>query len=127
MPSDRDRLEHVVQLVGQFRRQRREIIDEIERVLDLVCDAGGELAERSQLLGLDQAILRGAEVIERSSQLPRAGFDTFEQANIFDRDGSLVGKSGSQLDLLFGKRPRLGARHNDDADRLAFAQHRHSR
>ena len=60
----RDRLEHVVQLVGQFCRQRREIVDEIERVLDLVRDAGGELAERGEFFGLDQAILRGAEVVE---------------------------------------------------------------
>ena len=60
----RDRLEHVIQFVGQFRRQRREIIDEVERVLDLVRDAGGELAERGELLGLHQAILRGAKVVE---------------------------------------------------------------
>ena len=67
---ERDRLEHVVQFVGQFRRQRGEIVDEIERVLDLVRDAGGELAERGELLGLDQAILRGTQVVERAATVP---------------------------------------------------------
>ena len=66
---ERGRLEHVVQFVDQFRRQRREIVDEIERVLDLMGDAGGELAERSQLLGLHQAVLRGAQIVERQRQL----------------------------------------------------------
>ena len=61
----RDRLERVIQLVGQFRRQRREIIDEIERVLDLVRDAGGELTERGEFFGLDQAILRRLQITQR--------------------------------------------------------------
>ena len=43
----------------------REIIDEIERVLDLVRDAGGELTKRGEFLRLDQAILRGAQVLQR--------------------------------------------------------------
>ena len=62
---ERGGLEHLVQFVGQFDRERREIVDEIERVLDLVGDAGGELAERGQLLGLDQPVLCGAQVLER--------------------------------------------------------------
>ena len=68
----RDRLERVIQLIGQFRRQRREIIDEIERVLDLVRDASGELAERGKFFGLDQAVLRGAEIVEGLRQFPGA-------------------------------------------------------
>ena len=47
------------QFVDQFDRDTREIVDEIERVLDLVGDTGGQLTERGQLLGLDQAVLRG--------------------------------------------------------------------
>jgi len=43
---ERDWFEHVTQLIGQFRRERGEIIHEIQRVLDLVRDACGELAER---------------------------------------------------------------------------------
>ena len=56
----RDRLERVIQLIGQFCRQRGEIIDEVERVLDLVRDPSGELTERGQFLGLDKAVLCGA-------------------------------------------------------------------
>jgi hypothetical protein len=44
--AERGGLEHVIQFIGQFSRKRREIIDEIERVLDFMRNAGGELAER---------------------------------------------------------------------------------
>ena len=46
------------QLVEQLGRQPGEIVDEIERVLDLMRDPGGQLTERGQLLRLDQAVLR---------------------------------------------------------------------
>ena len=52
---------HVPQLVDQFGGQRGEIVDEVQRVLDLVRDAGGELAERGHLLRLDQVGLRGPQ------------------------------------------------------------------
>ena len=54
-----------VQLIDQLDRKGRKIIDEIERILDLMGDAGGELAEGCELFGLDQAILRGAKFVER--------------------------------------------------------------
>ena len=41
------------QFVDQFDRDSREIVDEIERILDLVSDAGGQLTERGKLLGLN--------------------------------------------------------------------------
>ncbi len=101
--GERGRPQHVVQFVGQLGRKRREIIDEIERVLDLVGDAGGELAERGQLFGLHQAILRGAEVFERLRQAPSCGACTsFEQPDIRDRDHRLVGEGL--------RRPRSGWR-----------------
>jgi hypothetical protein len=34
-----------VQFVDQFSRNPREIVHEIERVFDLVCNPGGQLAE----------------------------------------------------------------------------------
>ena len=40
------------QLVEQLSRDAREIVDKVERVFDLVCDARGQLTERSQLLCL---------------------------------------------------------------------------
>ena len=57
--------QHATQLVDQLARQLGKIVDEIERVLDLVGDAGGQLAERGELLGLDQPILRRAQIGER--------------------------------------------------------------
>ena len=43
----------LLQLVEQLGRERGEIVDEVERVLDLMGDAGGELAERGELFRLD--------------------------------------------------------------------------
>ena len=95
----------IVQFIRQLRRKRCKVVDEIERVLDLVRDAGGELAEGSQLLGLHQAILGGAQVVEGSGEFPGALLDFVEQADVFDRDHGLVGKRCNQLDLLVGKGP----------------------
>ena len=92
-------LEHVVQFVGQFRRERREIIDEIQRVLDLVRDAGGELAERGELLGLHQPVLRGAQFVERGGELPGARLNFVEQPHVLDGDDGLIGKGLHQIDL----------------------------
>ena len=55
-------LKNIVHLLDQLGRQRREIIDEIKRVLDLMGDAGGELSQRRHLLGLDQVRLRRLQV-----------------------------------------------------------------
>ena len=54
----------LAQFVDEFDRDGREIVDEIERVLDLVGDAGGQLTERGELFGLHQAVLRGAQVFQ---------------------------------------------------------------
>jgi len=54
-------LQEVIKFIRQLNGQRREIVDEIERVLDLVCDARCELAERSELFGLDEPVPRGCE------------------------------------------------------------------
>ena len=60
-----------------------EIVDEIERVLDLVRDAGGELAERGELLGLDQAVLRGAQILERARRAPASASARFSNRRTF--------------------------------------------
>ena len=54
----------LLQLVEQFDREPGEVVDEVERVLDLVGDAGGQLAERGHLLGLDQTGLRRLQVAQ---------------------------------------------------------------
>jgi hypothetical protein len=48
-----------LQFIDQFGRDTGEIVDEIKRVLDFMCDPGSELAERSQFLCLDKPVLCG--------------------------------------------------------------------
>ena len=116
--------EHVIEFIGQFGRKCGEIIDEIERVLDLVRDPGGELAERSEFFRLHQAILRGAKVVERGGELPGSLLHLVEQADIADRDHGLVGEGLQQLDMVGRECPRLPAGNADDADRGSIAQQR---
>ena len=55
----------LLQFLQQLDRQCGKIVDEVERVLDLVRDAGGQLAERRHFLRLHQAGLRCFQVGER--------------------------------------------------------------
>ena len=57
-------LQEVIELIRQLNGERGEIIDEVERILDFVGDARGELAERCKLLGLHKTVLRGTEVVK---------------------------------------------------------------
>ena len=88
-------------------------------------NAGGELAERSELLGLHQAILRGAEVVERLRQVVGALAQFLQQPRIFDRDHSLLGKIAQEFDLLVAKQPNLVAIDRYRADHLVVPKHRH--
>ena len=101
------RLPALPDFIDQLGRKRREIIDEIERVLDLVSDAGGELAERGKLFSLHQTILRGPQVFQRFRQLAGARFHVLEQTHVFDGDHRLVGKGSDEFDLLFAERPHV--------------------
>src|SRR5215831_18840860 len=62
-PGDR-RARGLLELVQQFDREAGEIVDKVERVFDLVGDAGGQLAKRGHLLGLDQPVLGAAQISE---------------------------------------------------------------
>ena len=104
--------------------KRRKIVHEVEWVLDLVRDAGGQLAERGEFLGLDEAVLRGAQVVERPRQLVGPRLHFIEQADILDRDAGLVGEGFDQLDLPRREIAHLGAREREHTDRRAFAQDR---
>ena len=53
-----------LQFRQQIDREVGEVVDEVQRVLDLVRDAGGELAERGHFLGLDQIGLGDFELAE---------------------------------------------------------------
>ena len=66
-------------------------------------DAGGELAERGELLRLDQAVLRLAQVVERGGELLRARLHLVEQAHVLDRDDRLIGEGLDDLDLAWLK------------------------
>src|SRR5262249_58437282 len=75
---------------------RREVVDKIERILDLVRDARGELSERGKLFCLHQPILGGAKILKRFCQLACAGLDILEQAYILDCNDRLVSKCSHQ-------------------------------
>ena len=82
----------LLQLVQQLDREAGEVVDEVQRVLDLVGDAGGELAERGHLLGLDQVGLGSLQALQRIAQLG-------EQPHVLDGDDGLGGEGLKQLDL----------------------------
>src|ERR1700676_1462494 len=108
-------------VIDQFDRDCREIIDEIEWVLDLVRDTGGELAERGQLLSLHETILCGPQIFQRSSQFARSGFHAFEQTHILNCNRGLVGKNRDQCNLLIREWTHLAACQGQNADRSSLA------
>ena len=81
------------QLVEQLDRQAGEIVDEVQRVLDLVGDAGGELAERSHLLGLQQTGLCDLQVAQRRFGGVASGADFAEQPGILHGNDGLCGEA----------------------------------
>ena len=116
-------LKRLLQFADEFDGERREIVDEIERVLDFVGDPGGQLAERGELLGLDQPVLRRPQFLQRFCQFARAGFHAVEQAHVLNRDGGLVGEGRCGFNLLVRERPDIWTRQDEDTDRFALAQH----
>ena len=65
--------------------------------------AGGELAQRSELLRLDQPVLRGPQILKRSLQIACLGTDFVEQPDILDGDDGLICEGPEELDLLFAE------------------------
>ena len=96
-------LSDLLQLVQQLDREAGEVVDEVQRVLDLVGDAGGELAERGHLLGLDQVGLGRLQPLQRVAQLG-------EQPHVLDGDHGLGGEGFEQFDLLRREGAGLGLR-----------------
>jgi hypothetical protein len=87
-----------------------------------VGNARGELAKGCQLLGLNQAILRGAQVVEGSREFFRSSLNFVEQADVLDGDHGLVRKGRDQFNLLVSKRPHGSAHQYECSARIAFAQ-----
>src|SRR5262249_6305481 len=114
------------QFFNQFDRNRRKIVNEIERILDLVRDPGRKLAERGKFLSLNEPILCCAQFFQRPAQFAGSFFHTFKQANVLDRDRGLVGESGDQFDLLISEGINFVTRQRKDADRDALTQHRNT-
>src|SRR5262249_51152340 len=82
-------LEGVLQFVNEFGRDPGEIVDEIERVLDLVCDTCGKLTKRCQFLRLHQAVLRCSQVIQGSCKFVGPFAQFIEQPCILNGDYAL--------------------------------------
>src|SRR5262249_28670198 len=99
----------------------REIVDEIEWILDLVRDTSGELTQRGEFLRLHQAILRCAQVFQRGGQFARAGLDALEQAPVLNGDRCLVREWRGYFTLVIGERThfRAGQSHNTFRNALA--------
>ena len=55
-------------------------------------DARHQPSQRGQLLGLHETVLRGAEILERLRQLPRALLHLGEQPRVLDGDDRLTGE-----------------------------------
>ena len=118
--------ERLPQFIDELDRDGREIVDEIERVLDLVRDAGGQLAQRGKLLSLDQTVLRSPQILQRFRQFAGASLHAFEQPHVLDRDHRLVSECRQQFDLLISVWLLAAALERHDANRLAFAHKRHA-
>ena len=96
----------VVQFAQQIHGQVGEIVDEVERVLDLVRDAGGELAERCHLLRLHQPVLRAAQIGERGLGGGACLARFLEQPRVLDREHRLTGEGLQQCGRSARSRPR---------------------
>ena len=88
--TDLDACDDLLQFVDQLGGKRGEVVDEIQRILDLVRDARCELAERGKLLGLDQAVLRGAQLGERAFEVVGARAQFGQEPCVLDGDHRLV-------------------------------------
>ncbi len=118
--------QRLFQFVDQLDGNAREIVDEIERVFDLVRNAGGELAERGKLLGLHKAVLRGAQIVQRLAQIVGALAQFIEQSRVLDGDDGLRGEVSDELDLFVGERANLLTVDREHADHFIVFQHRHA-
>ena len=73
-------------------------IDEADRVVDFVGDAGGQLADRRHLLGLQQLLLCFLDLVQQRGQLGLLAFQL--SVGLFEGAGPF-GDQGFQLFLMF--------------------------
>ena len=84
-------------------------------------DAGGELAERSELFRLHEAILRFAKVGEGLFEFARARLHLLEQARILDGDDGLIGEGAQDFDVARREGAGFRARHDNGAEHFRLA------
>jgi hypothetical protein len=87
-----------------------------------VGDAGGELAERGELLGLNEPVLGGAQLLQRSRQFAGACFDAFVQPRVMNGHRRLRGERLHQVNGTWRKRARRAASHHQHADDVVAAE-----
>jgi hypothetical protein len=117
-----NRLERIAKFIDQLLGECGEIVDEIERVLDLVRYPGGELPKRGELLCLNKAILCGAQLLQRKRKLLGSLLHLFEHADVADGDHGLIGKGLQQGNLFITERMYFGAAEADRPDAFTLAQ-----
>ena len=115
----------LLQLVEQLDRQRREIIDKVQRVLDLVRDPGGQLTERGHLLGVDQVGLRRLQLLVRLAQFLLAAALFLEQPGVAQRQRRLGGEGFDEFDCLGREIAQLAAQHDEPAEDAVLEPQRH--
>ncbi len=112
------RSDRVPQLLQQLAREFGKVVHKVERVLDLVGDAGGELAQGRHLLGMDQIGLRLFQLLMRDAQVALAPALLVEQLGVAHGERRLGGKGLDQADDLLGEFARLAAR-DDESPRIS--------
>ena len=115
-----------LQFAQQIHRQSGEVVDEVERVLDLVRDAGRELAERGHLLGLYQPVLGAAQVNQRSLGGGASAASFLEQACVLDGEHRLAGEGLHERDDSFREALFGAPTDHQPADHRVVAKQRHS-
>ena len=113
------RRQHLAEFVDQFDGNSREIVDEVERILDLM-NVERRAADHLQHVGG-----RGL-LLQRFSEVIGLRPDLVEQPRVLDRDHRLIGKRRDQLDLLPGERLRDRTAGCNHADGDALAQKRNA-
>ncbi len=120
-------LQFLRELVDQFHRQGREIVDEIQRVLDLVRDAGSELAEGSELFRLHQPVSCAVRSSSSDAASSRVLASTSRNNRTFWMAITrLVGEALDQLDLARRVWPDRLSAQRKYADHDALAQQWHA-
>ena len=88
-------------------------------------NAGGELTERGELLGLYQAILRGAQIVERFRKVVGALAQFVEKARILNGNNGLGSEIPHQRNLLVGEGPDFLSINAERSDQLVFLEQGH--